>query len=189
VGAYGVNSYAGAAYIFAKQTNGVWKNGTALTLPSGLSANDFFGSSVALSVDGSTALVGAYGMNNNAGAAYVFVKASGGWSKGTALTLASGPPAYGQFGSSVALSGDGSHALVLANVATGNGRSYAFASYVFVQTNGRWSNGTALTLASGPSSGDYFGESAALSGNGITALVGAPLLANNAGAAYSFVCC
>jgi hypothetical protein len=59
-------------------------------------------------------------------------------------------------------------------------------AYEFVRTSGVWSNGTALTLASGLSGGDQFGASVALSGDGSTALVGAPNTNSNTGAAYFF---
>jgi len=102
------------------------------------------------------------------------------------LTLVSGPNAYDEFGYSVALSTNVSTALVgafAAKVASG-------AAYIFVKTNGVWSNGTALTLASGPSGQGRIGRSAAVSENGSMALVGGAPYLNGfpivAGAAFYF---
>jgi hypothetical protein len=148
-----------------------------------------FGYSVALSADGSTALVGAPSKNGFAGAAYVFVRSGSGWTQQAELT-ASDSGAGDYFGSAVALSGDGSTALVGAGVkflATG-------AAYVFVRNGGTWTQQQKLS-ASDAAIGDVFGYSVALSEDGTTALVGAPYTdnvavpgANNkAGAAYVFV--
>jgi hypothetical protein len=68
VGAYGVASQAGAAYVFTGSGN-AWSQRQKLTASGGV-ANDLFGFSVAVS--SSTALVGAYGTAGQAGAAYVF---------------------------------------------------------------------------------------------------------------------
>lgn len=57
-------------YVFTRR-GGTWSQTAELTA-SGTSAEDDFGSSVALSAGGSTALVGAIGYNSYAGAGYVF---------------------------------------------------------------------------------------------------------------------
>jgi hypothetical protein len=75
-----------------------------------------FGSSVALSSDGNTALVGASGDREGIGSATVFIRAGTTWiNQQTLLGLTSGTDKEigpGNFGSSVALSSDGNTALV-----------------------------------------------------------------------------
>src|SRR5215472_6459861 len=77
VGAPYKNSSTGAAYVYV-QSGTAWSQQAKLTAAGGASG-DFFGTSVALS--GSTAVVGAYGKNSNAGAAYVFVRSGTAWSQ------------------------------------------------------------------------------------------------------------
>ncbi|NWJ98775.1 MAG: Ig-like domain repeat protein [Chloroflexi bacterium] len=169
----------GAAYIFVRALNGTWsQQGSALIASNG-EANDYFGTAVALSSDGNTALIGAYnktitGTNGisktNQGAAYIFVRTNGSWSQqGSALTSSDGA-ANDNFGSAVALSGDGNTALIGAyhkNFIQG-------AAYIYVRTlNGSWSQqwSTWSTLRSGRAS---FGFAVALSSDGNTALIGSP---------------
>jgi hypothetical protein len=66
---------------------------------------------VALSGNGTTALIGADLYDNGAGAAYVFQGSWGNWTQVQGL-MASDYASYDEFGFSVALSGDGSTALV-----------------------------------------------------------------------------
>ena len=71
----GANMFQGAAYVFVR-SGGTWSQQKKLTASDG-AADDGFGSSVSLSADGNTALVGAIfatvGANSDQGAAYVFV--------------------------------------------------------------------------------------------------------------------
>jgi hypothetical protein len=97
IGAYRDNSEAGASYVFVRSGT-TWSQQAELTA-SDAAENDFFGYSVALS--GTTALIGAYGKNSGAGAAYVFVRSGTSWSQQAELTAAES----GVFGFSVALSG------------------------------------------------------------------------------------
>lgn len=61
------------------------------------------GYSVAISADGTTALVGAWAANNQGGAAYIFSAASGTWTttSATATPTNAGGAANDMFGSSV----------------------------------------------------------------------------------------
>jgi hypothetical protein len=154
---------AGSAYVFVRSA-GVWTEQQKLTAPEP-AAYDEFGCSVALSDD--TALVGAPNRDDgegaqDAGAAYVFVRSAGVWSLQQALTA---PEAAAQrrFGRAVALEGD------TALVGTWDDSS-AGSAYVFVRTDGAWTQQQALTASDG-AQGDLFGVSVAVSGD--TALVGA----------------
>ena len=130
VGAWGEDdtySYQGAAYIFTK-TNGTWDTGTKIVATDG-QQDDYFGISVSISGDGTTAIVGAYGETSNEGAAYIFRKSSGTWDTGTKIVASDGQT-QDYFGRYVSISGDGTTAIVGAysedEKATDAGAAYIF---------------------------------------------------------------
>ncbi len=103
---------AGAAYVFTRDSVGVWDGGEKLTADDG-DALDYFGYSVAVDVD--TVVVGAYGDDDNgsaSGSAYVFTWDSNGeWSQKKKLTDEDGE-AGDWFGYSVAVDSAAHTALV-----------------------------------------------------------------------------
>jgi hypothetical protein len=187
IGAYqktvGGQSQAGAAYIFTG-SGASWSQQAELSDLSP-AADDWFGSSVALS--GDTALVGTPHKGDGQGsfgAAYVFTRSGTTWSQQAKLTASdAGTP--DELGDSVTLSGD--TALVGAYQKTVGGQASAGAAYVFTRWSKTWSQQAEL---SDPAAAidDNFGDSVALSAG--TALVGAngtTLVGQaGAGAAYAF---
>jgi hypothetical protein len=170
VGAYGVSSSKGAAYVFGHSAaEGTWSLEAKLTAADG-APNDNFGQSVALS--GSTPVVGAYGKSSNTGAAYAYTLPS----QQARLTASDGVP-NDLFGYSVAISG--STAVVGAFGKSGNTGE----AYVFVRSGTTWSQQARLIASDGATS-DKFGNSVAISGS--TVLVGAHQHAAK-GAVYVFV--
>ena len=147
---------------------------------------DSFGYSVA--IDGNTAVVGAYqedpGGISNAGSAYIYTKSNGTWSQQQKLT-AGDRERDDWFGYSVAI--DGNTAVVGAHREDPGNTSNAGSAYVFVRSNGTWSQQQKL-VAGDRGVSDYFGYSVAIDGN--TAVVGAyledPGNTSNAGSAYVF---
>src|SRR5579875_695667 len=185
---------AGATYVFVRSGT-TWSQQQKLTA-SDAAANDNFGTSVALSADGNTALVGALNANTSRGAAYVFVRSGSVWSQQQKLT-ASDSVLFDNFGTSVALSADGNTALIGAYNADLPGptnpiRQNAGAAYVFVRSGSVWSQQQKL-IAGDFAANDNFGMSVALNTDGHTALVGAPNAdlssSFDAGAAYAFAGC
>ena len=173
--------YVGAAYIFERVSGG-WEQKEKLTATGGSAG---FGYSVSL--DGDYALVGAPYANvdgeNNAGAAYIFKRVSGGWEQKAKLTaefINDGD----QFGHSVSLDGD--YALVGAPYADVDGENNAGAAYIFVRGSEDWESEdweqeAKLTAEVGNADdNDWFGYSVSLDGD--YALVG-----GHAWAAYIFV--
>lgn len=170
----GVN--AGSAYIFVRNSNGLWTQQQKLTASDG-ARYDYFGEAVALSDDGRTAIVGAadamIGSAREAGAAYIFTRnASGVWSQQQKLFLSYPENRQDVFGASVALSGDGNTAFVGAP-AESITAEYGGAVYVFTRnpSNGTWTQLQRLE-GSGDQWHDYFGTSMAISTNGNVALIG-----------------
>jgi hypothetical protein len=135
-------------------------------------AENFFGLSAAISGDGNTLLIGASSTNigTNQGAAYVFTRSGGSWIQQAKLTASDGA-AGDRFGCSVALSYDGNTALVGASGSDVNGKIDQGAAYIFTRSGGSWTQ-QAKRIAADGAEGDSFGVSAALSGDGLTALVG-----------------
>jgi hypothetical protein len=159
-------------------------------LATDLAESDFFGSSVSLSADGNTALIGAYleddsGTSNN-GAAYVYRRLGGVWSQQAKL-LTNDKGNADWFGWSVSLSADGNTALIGAYNRT-DGAANCGAVYIFTRSGTTWTQQAKL-LASDRDTSDYFGWSVALSGDGSTAVIGASQDEsgfNSNGAAYIF---
>src|SRR5581483_4700926 len=155
-------------------------------------AGDNFGISTTLSADGSTAVIGAnhhaVNGNSNQGEAYVFTDQADSWNQGGILTASNGTSGS-LLASSVAVDADGSSVLVGAPApgSSSNGKVYSY------ERPGRgWSDAseTASFQASDASNNDNFGTSVALTPDGMTAVVGAPLktVGSNQleGAAYVF---
>ena len=135
---------------------------------------DTFGNSVAIS--GSTAVVGAFYKNSQAGAAYVFVRSGTAWSQQAKLTASDGF-SFDRFGYSVAISGP------TVVVGAYGKNSETGAAYVFARSGTAWSQQAKLT-ASDAQSFDDFGYSVAICGS--TVVVGAPAKHRFTGAAYVF---
>jgi hypothetical protein len=182
---------------------------TALSAP-GLAPSDRFGAEVAISSDDSTAVVTAPWHSLQAvqcapggegddcqvagpGAAYVFTNAGGSWGFSQTLTASDGAN-QDDFGSSVAVSGNGSTIVIGADGATPGGLSVAGSAYVFTSSGGSWSQ-TAEFSDPGGSVGDEFGNSVAVNSvavsgqggvEGNTVVVGAVASSDDQGAAYAY---
>src|SRR6266705_129392 len=173
---------AGAVYVFTRIA-GTWSQ-QAYVKASNTGAADNFGSSGALSGDGSTLAVGAIGEDGSAaaaGAVYVFTRDLGGvWSQQAPIVSASNAGALDLFGFSVALSGDGNtlavgaigEASAIGVTPTDNTAPSAGAVYVFTRSGTTWPQ-QAYVKASTIGAGDQFGFSVALSSDGNTLAVGA----------------
>lgn len=169
----------GAAYVFDRSPGG-WSQAAVLVPTS--SETQGFGNSVSL--DGDTAVVGAYA-DDNIGAVYVFTRDTGDWPFQARLighTLD-----YEYFGWSTALVGD-----VLVAGQPGGVNSYSVGPagkvYIFGRSGSIWSE-QQVVQPDDTAYGDEFGYSLAMSGD--TLLVGAPRadtgIETNAGAVYVFV--
>ncbi len=121
VGAENDYSGKGAAYLFTR-FGGTWSQQVKLTAADS-AAHDQFGSSVALSADGGTALIGHNGTDRGKGAAYVFTRSGGTWSEQDKLTAAGSTM---QNPISVSLSADGGTALFGDYAADESGAAYVF---------------------------------------------------------------
>ncbi len=166
IGANGVNSYFGAAYVFERSGTD-WIQVARLAPDDGTTL-EFFGISVAVS--GENAIVGAYnqrvGDNNGQGSAYVFTASAGTWTQAQKLVASDGA-ASARFGLAVDI--DGATALVGSYFADVDANVNQGAAYVFRLEGGTW-NETDKLVASDGAADENLGNAVALSGD--TALVG-----------------
>jgi hypothetical protein len=183
---------SGAVYIFIKA--GLSWQQQAYIKASNTEAGDGFGSSLALSEDGSTLAVGAVfedsnaigdQSNNsapNAGAVYVFTRVGSLWSQQQYIK-ASNPDMNDEFGSALGLSADGSTLVVGAKEEDGssvgldgdvslNNAPNSGAVYIFQRTGDSWLE-EAYLKASNTDNADWFGESVSISADASTIAVGA----------------
>jgi hypothetical protein len=167
VGAPGDGNYRGSAYTFERNRGGPdgWGQVAKLAASDGV-AGDRFGSSVSL--DASTAAIGAYRKATNRGAAYVFEHNQGGadaWGEVAKLT-ASGGQAGDWLGFSVSISGD---TVVAGAPYDINGSSATGSAYVFERNQGgvdAWEQVGQLVASDG-AAGDSFGFSVSICGSTI----------------------
>jgi hypothetical protein len=185
---------AGAAYVFERNA-GSWTQTHYLKASNTIQQSEF-GSSVAISADGNTLVVGAIHEGNGAsgvngpetgssvpfsGAAYVFVRSDSTWVQ-QAYLKASNPRSNGWFGTAIAISGDGNLVAVSANDSSSasgvNGDQSdtsapgSGAVYLFSRTGGVWSQ-AAYIKASNTRAQAQFGVALSFSADGSTLAVGA----------------
>jgi hypothetical protein len=176
----------GAAWVWTR-SNAVWtQQGSKLIGGFSGTGPPWRGSSVALSADGNTALIGAPKEGADTGAATVWTRSNGEWSEGRKMY---GYPfvMIGRGGSSVALSADGNTALIGAPRARIYGTSqYVGAIWVWTRSTNGWEQDGSKLLGSGFEGDVDQGASVALSGDGRTALAGGPADNGNIGAAWAF---
>jgi len=155
----------GAAYVFSR-------SGTTWTQQAKLTANDAAGNDVfgfSVSIDGDTAVIGAYLGNTDegeTGSAYVFTRSGATWTQQAKLT-ANDRAGGDAFGFSVSIEGD--TAVIGAWLADDTG-SDSGSAYVFSRSGTTWTEQAKLTASDG-ATGDAFGFIVSIDGD--TAVVGA----------------
>ncbi len=189
---------SGAVYVYRRDHSGVWQQ-EAYVKASNTGAFDGFGSSVALSGDGTRLIVaapsedstatGVNGLENDdgaseSGAVYVFTRDPSGTWQQEAYVKATNAAASDDFGWSVDLSNDGntlavgairedSNAVGIDDDPLNDDAENSGAVYVYTRDElGIWQQ-QAYVKASNTGAGDQFGWSVALAGDGATLAVGA----------------
>jgi hypothetical protein len=171
------SSAAGAAWVWTR-SGGVWMQQGGKLVGTGAVGNAEQGSSVALSADGNTAIVGGPNDNSDAGAAWVWTRSGGVWSQQGNKLVGTGAYPNAAQGWSVAISADGNTAIV-----GGPGED---AVWVYTRSAGVWSQEGGILVGSGAVGAAAQGTSVAISSDGSTVLVGGPNDNSNAGAAWVF---
>ncbi|HVY78365.1 MAG TPA: hypothetical protein VG898_07670 [Solirubrobacterales bacterium] len=181
IGGPGDDGDVGAAWVFTRSGSTWAQQGGKLT-GSGETGEGRFGTSVSLSADGGTALVGGNRDNGFVGAAWVFTRSGSTWAQQGGKLTGSGEAGQAEFGKSLALSGDGNTALI----GGGFDDSGKGAAWVFTRSGSTWSQQGAKLTGTGEVGEGRFGTSLALSPDGNTALVGGPRDNSDVGAAWVF---
>jgi hypothetical protein len=181
--------------------HGVWHQQGTKLVGTGAIGDALQGTSVALSDDGNTAIVGGYDDNGGAGAAWVYTRkgglSDGVWSQQGAKLVGRGAVGGAAQGVSVGLSGDGNTAIVGGI----HDNSKVGAAWVYTRkgglSDGVWYQQGAKLVGRGAvggaedppgvfARGAGQGFSVALSGDGNTAMVGGILDNNFAGATWVY---
>ena len=182
VGGNGDNSSVGATWVFTRNGSTWTQQGTKLVGTGATGANLLRqGSSVAISADGNTAIVGGYGDNGGIGAVWVFTRSGSTWAQQGNKLVGTGSSGFSQQGFSVALSADGNTALI-----GGNGDNNVGAAWVFTRNGSTWTQQGAKLVGTDATGTSHYGQSVSLSNDGTRALVGGPNDNSNAGAAWVF---
>ena len=178
----------GAAYVFSA-SGASWTRQSELKLvgqevveETELGAHAYLGSSVALSSDGDTALIGAGGFGRYKGAAFVFTRSGSTWTQQDGKLTGDGEEGEGAFGDSVALSANGKTAVIGAYQDDGHRGS----AFVFARSGSTWTQQGEKLRGTGLEGYGAFGKTVAVSADGNAALIGAPLDASGHGAVWLF---
>ena len=168
----GTHQFAGKAYVHTENSNGIWSRKATLDADTNAGLGYAFGTAVA--VDGSTAVVGAFGDDSGKGAVYVFTQNGNTWPRAARLTA---PDAANDdsFGRSVAVDGD---FVVVGSWRDDDDGTNSGSVYVFTKPSGGWgawdglsSNAkdqlTAKLTASDAAAEDHFGWSVAIDGDNV----------------------
>jgi cysteine-rich repeat protein len=184
VGAEAETSGAGSAYIFKKDSEGVWIE-TQKIMASDAGPPDFFGHSLAM--NDNTLVVGAVSDDDkgtSSGSASIFTLSAGVWVESQKITASDGS-ANDRFGDSVTI---GENTIVVGAHANADGGANTGAAYVYMNQGGAW-NETQKLLADNATGGDWFGFSVHLDGEMLA--IGAPYddvdgVGANAGSTYLY---
>jgi hypothetical protein len=164
------DGFKGAAWVFSRSGDTWSQQGPKLVGTGGVYLYNQLGSSVSISSDGNTTIVGAPLETYPVGAAWIFTRTSNVWNQqgglvGTGWT--GGGPSQGQ---SVAISSDGNTALI-GGPADGL-PSYTGATWVFTRSGSFWTQQGPKLVGAGWTNPAGQGSGVGLSSGGNTAIVG-----------------
>ena len=191
----GSSSGSGVVYVYDR-VGDIFNQVGILTGSLSSNNNDYFGYSVATSADGKTIVVGAYddelnGIDTATGIVYVFDRLGNNFTQVGILTGSHSTNLNDAFGNSVATSADGNTIVVSALYDEIPGFDGTGVSYVYKRQGNSFSQVGILTGTYAVDSGDRFGTSVAISGDGNTIIVGSegdefPGSSTESGIAYVF---
>jgi hypothetical protein len=183
----------GAAWVFTR-SGGIWTQQGSKLVANDAVVPSYQGSSVAISADGNTALVGGPSDNGGVsgdgiGAAWVYTRSSGVWTQQGNKLVGTGAVVPSNQGSSVAISADGNTA-ILGGPRDGNSDGFGNAvgaAWVFTRSDGVWTQQGDKLVGSGAVGFANQGSSVAISADGNTANLGGQGDNSGIGAAWVFV--
>jgi len=189
VGAFRDNGSIGAAWVFTR-SGGAWTQQGKLVGAGAIGAAEQ-GTSVSLSADGNTAIVGGRCDNPSpnctsgadaVGAAWVFTRNGGIWTQQGNKLVGTGAVGAANQGGSVSLSADGNTAVVGGGGDNGN----TGAVWVFTRNGGIWTQQGSKLVGAGATRPAQQGASVSLSADGNTVILGGHEDDDNVGAVWVF---
>lgn len=185
IGAPANGNGPGSAWVFTSTGSTFSQQGPELNATDEVGAGHF-GTSVALSDDGNTALIGGPNDDSDNGAAWAFNRSGSTWSQQGPKLVGDDESGAALFGTGVALSANGNTALVGGPGDAGN----KGAGWLYVRSSGSWAEqGTKMSGTGTTSNGNgtqSVGTSAALSDDGLTSALGSPTDFDGAGSVFGF---
>ena len=151
MGGSGDNGKTGAAWVFTR-SGGTWTQQGSKLVGSGVVGPAEQGSSVGISADGNTIVMGGYFDNTGNGAAWIFTRTGVNWTQqGSKLTTTTN---IGQawLGNSVSITGDG-NAVMLGGPRDNNDQG---AAWIFTRSGTTWAEEAKLIGSTGPILRDFF---------------------------------
>ena len=185
VGGSNDNSGVGAAWVYTR-SGGIWvQQGPKLVGTGGVGSLVYQGSSVSLSADGNTAIVGGPADNGDHGAAWVYTRSAGAWAQQGLKLVGTGiVGSEANQGSSVSLSADGNTAMV----GGFSDNTELGAAWVYTRSSGAWAQQGLKLVGTGVVGGvPRQGTSVSLSADGSTGIVGGDVDNSNQGAAWVYI--
>lgn len=176
------NAGVGAVWIFTRNSSGVWTQQGNKLVGTGSVGTARQGSSVGISADGNTVVVGARNDNNGIGATWVFTRSGTVWAQQGNKLIGSGATGNANQGATVAVSANG-NTLMLGGPLDNSNRG---AVWVFTRSGSTWTQQGLKLVGTGFVASPRQGTSVALSADGNTAIVGGPFDATDVGAAWIF---
>lgn len=138
-------------------------------------SNDYFGSAVAMSDDGTRMIVGAKGdQNNDIGQCHIYLYSGGTWSLEQSIYQDIGGQQDLEFGFSVTINGAGDRVAVGAPDTGDTSTSANDRVYIYSRSGTSWSLTQTIIPSGSAETGKWFGYSVAMSGDGEILLVGIP---------------
>ncbi len=166
VGGWNDNSSTGAAWIFTR-SGSVWTQQGSKLVGTGAVGAAIQGISVSISADGNTAIVGGNQDNSNIGAAWVFARSGTVWTQQGPKLVGTGGVGMINQGYSVALSADGSTAIVGGPA----DNSSVGAAWIFVRSGSTWTQQGSKIAGTGGVGATDQGFSVSVSSDANTAIV------------------
>ncbi len=181
VGGPADNNGEGAAWVYTRNGN-TWTQQGSKLVATGNIGQSSQGTSVSLSADGNTAIVGGLEDNISQGAAWVYTRNGNTWTQQGSKLVGTGNIGSAGIGVSVSLSADGNTALVGGHGDNGS----QGAAWVYRRSGNTWNQQGTKLVGTGNIGAAQQGLSASLSADGNTAIIGGPGDNSEHGAAWVY---
>ncbi|MCA6471813.1 MAG: IPT/TIG domain-containing protein, partial [Chitinophagaceae bacterium] len=182
VGGNADNSGIGAAWIYTR-SGGVWTQQGNKLVGTGAVGAAIQGTSVSISADGNTVILGGRSDNSNFGAAWVFTRSGGVWTQQGNKLVGTGGVGASEQGQSVSISADGNTAIV----GGFSDNSGIGATWVYTRSGGVWTQQGNKLVGTGAVGVAYQGTRVSISADANTAIIGGLGDNSNTGAAWVYI--